>query len=575
MAELQEYEPVTTSITTPDVQVASQSIEFKLGSLASQMVSIKEAKQIVAAEGACRALDFISINPASLRDNQKIHFKPEELRILSPVIDRGEAKSSELKPYLDEVLNNEFLLDQFTAGSLSREVLQQHFKVAQPPQINRMFFILNYNIDPELIPFTFAGMALRQRDIPEVFINHLSNSEYGRQKLAILLSNPVYMDNLAGLKSDDRQQYPPDLLGDIYSFMNNCLLEISHNPKVTKEQTLSLREYLLKFFNVGREGWYGTESVRSFFSALTDVTKSTYFESYKDSVGGKKKSPLTGAVTVKDLIPQYRKSTEVAKYLATLYHRVKNIYAGAFPQIYNEPDIESLIITEPNERTPGAWRSSLGEIVRDANGSYSHIRKSIEITSGTVIRKGGVEEFKEETNRFPQKPTVKRKVGDSITMAHELTHAIYEKFTGSGVLTTLGNFGSVNYAIDEGFAVMMELLFIDVLKANPGLMDLSVQDIADLESEKRNRLFSLKKGKNAYTEGTFRILHKVYSEAAGKGGKRDMNAGLAAIRQFVTALNPDRILHISRMNKEYRDFLKKGDPTEWTRLFSQPQESVA
>ena len=80
------------------------------------------------------------------------------------------------------------------------------------------------------------------------------------------------------------------------------------------------------------------------------------------------------------------------------------------------------------------------------------------------------------------------------------------------------------------------------------MLDLNEKDLADLKIWKLKRLFALKKEKNSYTEGTFWILHKVYTDAAGKTNKRDVQAGLVAIKSFIESLNQQRTMQIFREN---------------------------
>lgn len=549
-----------------------------------QEVSINQVQQMVAPEGACKNLDFLTVNKGSFQDAVGFYFErdPEEVRKMQPYINHGETKSSELKPLIDDVLHNRELLKAISnlpeGGILKKEELRQHLNTVNDPLVERAFFVLNHDIDPELIPYALAQLDLRDHDVPELFINQMSGNEYLRRRMAGLTTNPTFREQYIGVQPNDGKSYSDQMVSEVNGFINDCSLDASKNPQVTQDQIASLREYLQKFFNIRRESW-GMGPSGPFLENLTSGTKRAYFESFqRDNITGEKtRHSLGGGITpIKNYISRYEEALGIGEYTLMLYQTVKDIYKEAFPEIYEESDVRLIRLTDP--RPQNDPRRDPKTVVDDSNGYFRSEDKSIGIQSGTVVMKGGVEAFDEETVSFFKK-RAKRKVADTVTMAHEFTHSIYEKLVRGHATKVPGAadkyHDTADHAVNEGFAVMMELLFIDILKTNPALLDLSTQDVVDLETWKQDRLFKLKEQKNGYTEGTYRIMHKIYSEAAGRGGKRDIHAGLAGIRQFLDTLNPNRTLQTSRTDQEYTDLLKKGDPQEWTRFFSQPQQLAA
>lgn len=549
-----------------------------------QEVSINQVQQMVAPEGACECLDYLTVNQGSFKDVVGFYFErdQEKMKKMQPFINQGEIKSSELKPLLDDVLHNRELLHVISGlpedGVLKKEELRQHLNTVNDPLVERAFFVLNYSIDPELIPYALAHLDLKRHDAPELFINQMSRNEYLRRRMAGLITNPTFRKQYIGVHPNDEKSYSKQMIGEINGFINDCSLDVSKNPQVTKDQIVSLREYLQKFFNLRRDSW-GMGPSGEFFQYLRDATKHAYFESFqRDKLTGEKTryALASGNTPIRNYLSTYEQALGIGEYTLILYQTVKDIYKKAFPEIYQESDVKLLRLTDP--RPEDVFGIDLKTLVDGSNGYFRGEDKSIGIQSGTVVMKRGVKAFDEETVSFFKK-RAKRKVADTVTMAHEFTHSIYEKMVrghASQMPEAAEKYhDTADHAVNEGFAVMMELLFIDTLKANPALLDLSAQDVVDLETWKQDRLFELKKEKSGYTEGTYRIMHKVYSEGAGKGGRRDMHAGLVAIRQFLGSLDPNKTLKTSRSGQEYKDLLKKGDPQEWTRFFSQPQKLAA
>ncbi|MFA6093149.1 MAG: hypothetical protein WCU88_08240 [Elusimicrobiota bacterium] len=67
-------------------------------------------------------------------------------------------------------------------------------------------------------------------------------------------------------------------------------------------------------------------------------------------------------------------------------------------------------------------------------------------------------------------------------------------------------------AINEGFAVMLELLMIDKAVAAREELGLTQQDASDLLEWKRGRLSSLRRLRNHYTKGTLGFWHGIYKQ---------------------------------------------------------------
>lgn len=239
---------------------------------------------------------------------------------------------------------------------------------------------------------------------------------------------------------------------------------------------------------------------------------------------------------------------EVNNYLPQLYKEVTLAYRNFFPEIYTDVEIPRLIMDGPHKGNIG--------------GKYNPKKGQITIRSGTFTTE-------EEINAFGCNTFRRGKIYDAVILAHEYTHAIYYSLKNSHAPKLMVKYAkTADHAINEGLAVLMELLFIDMLKQNPHFLQLSQQEVESLESCKKTRLYGLKHQQNAYTQGTYRILHKVYADGAGSINHRDMHQGLVAVRWFIDAINPAKTISILRRDHEYKALLKEGNPEGWKQLFS-------
>lgn len=564
-----------------EVQISEADLGLRKGPEAT----FQEVRRLVYSEGACQKLDSIRVRQLPFRESQRISRYDEEPSEKSlPYLPQAEQHTLGLRPVLSGLLENQGLLHELAnlpeGSTIDRETLKKHLGTSSFPLTEQLDFLLNHNIDPELIPFALANMGSKAGEIPDTLIQSLAKDEFLRRRLATTLIN-LRSRALGKANSLD------SITNEVNGFINETVGSLAKNPQATQEQVSSLREYLQGFFDL--EGKQRITPALEFTSKLQDISLKTYFEvryrrppaiSVLDE--GETESWFPPSAynnkSVLEDIRQHAKATENGRYLLLLYHRIKDLYRHFFPEIYEEPDIDHLKLVDP--RPSERWESNLAPVERfeDVNGAYHPQDKSIDIKSGTLVTVGGEEAFAEETYTFGTDKRIRRRVTDTVVMAHELTHAVYDKIVGRhSNITREDNYQqTADHAINEGFAVMMELLLIDALKANPSLLNLDQRDLEDLEIRKKARLFDLKKNKTGYTEGTYRILHRVYTEGAGRGNQRDMQTGLTAIRQFIHSLNPDRTRQVLRTDPQYIALLGNGTPAQWKEYFSQaPREALA
>lgn len=552
-----------------------------------QAPRLNEVLKLVSPEGACWNLDAIRITPGTLKDTSPYYF---ESRVDSDISRKVDGKVAEAKNILNAALVNEAFLrraaSKTNGGKLETEEIREDLGIYDPTSNERMRFILNHNFDPELIPFLLER-GYREKSVPEIFVNQLVISAPFRYNLARILIDQQFLDELyKSAWSGSRTKavsYSPANLAKVNYLINTALEEASRNHTASAVDIRQLRDFLERFFKL-KQSDDNDPDLMDLPSSLKHLTGQVYFQvKTANSVGEVsfvKPELQTWSQSIYEPIKQRARATEIGIYLLSLYNRVKEIYGGFFPDLYIEPEVGKLIFTDPapvgyapyyvpqegSELANGAYR------VDEGTGSGV-----IELKSGTVMEAGGTNAFQDETYSFAG-PKAKRRVVDPLTMFHEITHAIYEQRVRSKLVKPeKSNYqATADHAVNEGLAVMMELLFIDLLKQKPQLLGLDAKDIEDLERCKKGRLYKLKEQKNGYTEGAFRLWHKIFERGSGKGVTRDVNRGLKAIQGFLAHIDPQRSMVLLRTDAEYRQALKAGDPRLWLNLLSKlPVKTVA
>lgn len=133
---------------------------------------------------------------------------------------------------------------------------------------------------------------------------------------------------------------------------------------------------------------------------------------------------------------------------------------------------------------------------------------------------------------FPDRRPMSSRVARLIITFHEYAHALFYDHTGAKPTEGMRE-ETVLTAVNEGFAVMLELLVIDKALAARAELGLSEDEAQDMRRWKAGRIASLRRDKNQYTEGTLRVWHRLYRE----GGEKAM---LAMLKSLV----PERMVGI-------------------------------
>lgn len=532
--------------------------------------SFQEVQQWILPEGVCQHMGCLRVRPEPF---DKV-ISQDNLRAratgVTGIVDNAERSSLEIKPILAQLLQNDRFLEMINTlalpgATIPQEVIKNSLMIFDRNLIDRVFYIVNSNIDPEFTPLAISRVSGDLIDRSNPFFSMLCADKALRFRFASLLSHPKYSRELYDRHYKDERPYSPEFTADINGLVSQCIYQLHQlNPSVTAEEISDLKKYSEHFFNIDTHTGGSRAPVTELLKQLIRLTASAYFEKRfpKDSEGNENWGLVYMAgETPQGYIREHARAVEAAKYLLNLYRLVLGVYKQYFPEVYVEPAIEKIKLRSP--------RSSYLGICEDSGGFYDDSERSVGIISGTIMQSSGRAAFNEETMSFNEL-RVRRKVNDAVVTAHELAHGIYEKLVGSKreVPKPAEYKITADHAINEGFAVMMELMFIKTMIAHPEILGCDSRDLKDLQAFRGERLKRLKREGNGYTEGTYRILNRVYGGGPGHLPGHNIQSGLAAIRNFLEGLDINKTLRIRRDGVEYGNLLREGDANRWKQLFS-------
>lgn len=253
---------------------------------------------------------------------------------------------------------------------------------------------------------------------------------------------------------------------------------------------------------------------------------------------------------------------ERARYLQNIYMRVISFYARYFPEIYLRSDSELVTMYDPKNKESEQQTA-------ESHGSFDINSREITITSETSLPDLEAEELA-KTMTVVRGIPVTREVADAFILMHELTHRIYRIRKPSAVAENfryVGTMPTIDRALDEGLAVLVETLFVDMVSSGIGkeFFSFDEKEQGMLKALKTERFAALKKeGKGwwygrAYFEGTVKIIHKIFKQAAGNPNSRDISKGLLAVRNFIERAEPGKLAILTRDDPRYCEIIRRGD----------------
>jgi hypothetical protein len=575
--------------------------EFDSGSLSEATreephVSVAEIKALITPSGFCEAIDRFRPRQSLLKEAVILpEVKSQELaeQITADI----EKKTATPLAMIGEAFANQALLRlviQKEAGEpLLPEEIREHLDISNYPLSERLAFIFNSCLDPEILPEIFQLVGVERQGMTPSLVGAFRRSEGLRWRWITLIADRDFQEEFYNAHPD-QADYSAAVQAKISGVINTTVLELARDSLVTRAEITQARAQLADFFNLDKKFWPQEGMTASkFIESFSRITAETYFEQGQVWIDNENKRQITWvsglsapiAYPPREHLRDYALAVEKGRYMVELFQRGTLLIHRFIPELAI-PDlpVQSLELSAAPEILANVVPSNRPEsqVCGEANGYYRRQDKTVGIQSATAIAAATVEEIGQEetpyfTNEFgaqndgQRELRVKRGIADMVTMLHELGHGIYEGLVRSrrpADLPAVENYHqTADHAATEGLAVLLELIGIDIMKEVPQLFGLKRSDRDALEACKQARLYRLKKDKNGYTEGTYRILHRVYAEAAGKGKGREVHRGLRAVREFLEKINPAQTLQVLRGDKTYRRLLREGSPAGWQALF--------
>lgn len=270
--------------------------------------------------------------------------------------------------------------------------------------------------------------------------------------------------------------------------------------------------------------------------------------------------------TMWSLFIEYGQTIEIGRYALGLSRTVDKILYTQMPELeagvpITEMDYgDDTIATVPRE-------------MQTCHGGYS--RGKIEFKAGREPKVYGEELFMESLVG-KNKVTGKRCVLDAIVYAHERAHSIFDKINevDQNLAPHFARMDNMSRAVNEGFALTIELLFMRVLRDNQQLLGLNEQDIDTINNYIRARGQELQKAQNAYTLGLAQIMWHVYLEGEKqKGTETGATGGITRIQEYVASMDAQK-LHDTKLEDPYMQeiFQRLKKPQERSQALVDLQE---
>lgn len=296
-------------------------------------VPVLEVRKRVKPEGVCSSLGDISvlqdeISAPTGSSQRVVDFYSQ----LTPQI-------LEIRTYLNSMMSNDALLDwtlhRNPNENISREQLQQVLGLREGYGhfITRLFFILNHNVDPELIVIPLEKYREAQA-LPEEMIDVLYQETRLLMKFVTLITNDTFIQKFnrhsPGLEAYGYKLEESTDISDTENILRevNNLIELwvsSVREKTDDKVATRVEEALHTFFNTSGEKWPREPEVGGdTLSNIHNITNHTYIQLERySSIGKIGKTPLSMSENFLDCFQAIAIAVERGRYLIRIFEEVK------------------------------------------------------------------------------------------------------------------------------------------------------------------------------------------------------------------------------------------------------------
>jgi hypothetical protein len=431
---------------------------------------------------------------------------------------------------------------------------------------------LNYNVDPELLP-----IALFQHSIPTQALTVLLSNKPLLFELTSLLINPDFQARLEQNQINQSIEYFPETKSEIESIVAKWI-SLLDEKQISDKTTLNL--LLEKFFNLdGKTHPGSTSGCTTTLESWRNLCSTTYLLHNSEHKDYDYRPPtfksITNSLLPLNYLKRYSISMERAEYLLDLDQRIESFLSTHFPQIHTYRP-ETLIALR-NPKNTESFKAT--QALNEANGSWSNETKEIVISSATQVEATTSEDLsKEMTFTFGpdlNKSQVSRKVSDTITLIHEKIHGDYNLLVQKDMNENPeGEFQTADFALNEGLAVLVEMLAIDLLVQDPQILGLTQQEVDELRNCLDNRINTFKGDDDPYNQG-LRIMRTIFEEAAKQSGNPSRKNGIDGVAQFLAQIDFKKSSKINRKSPEFLQVLAKSDTKLLLSLLSSTTQDIS
>lgn len=255
------------------------------------------------------------------------------------------------------------------------------------------------------------------------------------------------------------------------------------------------------------------------------------------------------------------------RYLLKLLEKVKLLFKEFLPTLFVEFPYKVNLITNPKGSNNAEHESSKDNL------SYLRIINNIDISQHREYEELETFGVFSDPSEVKEKHMYRRRAHDLVLMIHEYAHGIFRSFVHADTSKESEQTDEVkNYkhtldaALNEGFAILMETKLINFLITNQEPLGLDDRDVTDFRWFKSQRFKSLletqryqnqkrKEEKNgalvldatAYSEGFIRIMSKLYRIG-----------GVEQIRSFLESIDMNKSLKIKRDSTVFNEIIQQS-----------------
>jgi hypothetical protein len=444
-------------------------------------------------DGVFTALNDNMISSAGLADSaRRMKRPPLELQ---QQVHECDVKAASLRPYLRQLVEDHsaarLLMDSESLESFDIEKALQ-----APEQVTaRIKELLDHGLDKELLPLVWV----------KYMNSNVSETLVGQILIPALIENGDVAETFKNLLVDDQFVREANIMQPMDGSNGNKVRKLikqvlehheAQSGPMSVDEYYEARAHFINFFTSEWESEFDFSELRSH---LQDITADMYgVHSYSLLSKGfslQEDSPTPDFYIQYYHLRQNALNREKRAYFRSTFDKTMSGIQQAFPDLYIQGLIDCFEVSTLNKRLKGDTNCLVD------NATYGN--GTIAIYSGTDIPDlSDYAQIGLSQHNYVGEALVKRRVGDMVTIAHEWAHGRFERNETKKVREEVNYPNVALSAVNEGFAVMVELLIIKKAIETPELFGLAAEDIADLKKVRQWRVRDLKTELNAYSEGT-------------------------------------------------------------------------